>query len=129
MYQSKVLIKINLGLLCDMLWSDPDKTIDLWGPNDRGVSVTFSSSIIDSFLKKHDMDLICRGHQVNYFLNLRLLRKGTNFLAIENLLQYFQPLIIVANSTMPERWCLLMKIWCAASKFLNQILNLLLNKS
>lgn len=52
------------GLLCDLLWADPDKDVIGWGPNDRGVSVTFSSSIVEAFLKKHDLDLICRAHQV-----------------------------------------------------------------
>jgi serine/threonine-protein phosphatase PP1 catalytic subunit len=53
-----------LGLLCDLLWSDPDKEIDGWGPNERGVSVVFSASIVEKFLKKQDIDLICRAHQV-----------------------------------------------------------------
>ena len=25
------------GLLCDLLWSDPDKDVQGWGENDRGV--------------------------------------------------------------------------------------------
>ncbi|KAL3579941.1 hypothetical protein D5086_017776 [Populus alba] len=29
------------GLLCDLLWSDPDKDIKGWGMNDRGVSYTY----------------------------------------------------------------------------------------
>ncbi len=52
--------------MCDLLWSDPEKDVTGWGPNDRGVSVTFSASIVDSFLKKHDLDLVCRAHQVLY---------------------------------------------------------------
>ena len=52
------------GLLCDLLWSDPEKDIMNWGVNERGVSVTFSSNVVDEFLKKHDLDLICRAHQV-----------------------------------------------------------------
>jgi len=52
------------GLLCDILWSDPDKNITGWGPNDRGVSYTVGSNIVSNFLKKHDLDLICRAHQV-----------------------------------------------------------------
>ena len=52
------------GLLCDLLWADPDRDVIGWGPNDRGVSVTFSNSIVEAFLKKHDLDLICRAHQV-----------------------------------------------------------------
>ena len=34
------------GLLCDLLWSDPDKEIATWGPNERGVSHTFSAEIV-----------------------------------------------------------------------------------
>jgi len=52
------------GLLCDLLWSDPDKNISEWGDNDRGISYTFGSNIVSNFLKKHDMDLIVRAHQV-----------------------------------------------------------------
>lgn len=33
------------GLLCDLLWSDPDKDINGWGENDRGVSVTFGADV------------------------------------------------------------------------------------
>nr|KJB19109.1 hypothetical protein B456_003G085300 [Gossypium raimondii] len=52
------------GLLCDLLWADPDKDLDGWGENDRGVSYTFGADIVSEFLKKHDLDLICRAHQV-----------------------------------------------------------------
>jgi len=52
------------GLLCDLLWSDPDKDIPEWGENDRGVSYTFGSKVVAKFLKKHDLDLIARAHQV-----------------------------------------------------------------
>ncbi len=54
------------GLLCDLLWADPDRDSTGWKDNQRGVSVTFSSNVVDSFLKKHDLDLICRAHQVKY---------------------------------------------------------------
>ncbi|ETO14793.1 serine/threonine-protein phosphatase PP1 [Reticulomyxa filosa] len=52
------------GLLCDLLWSDPDKDVPEWGENDRGVSYTFGPSVVSKFLKKHDLDLIARAHQV-----------------------------------------------------------------
>ncbi|KAK8481912.1 hypothetical protein V6N11_068993 [Hibiscus sabdariffa] len=52
------------GLLCDLLWADPDKDLDGWGENDRGVSYTFGTDIVSEFLQKHDLDLICRAHQV-----------------------------------------------------------------
>lgn len=52
------------GLLCDLLWSDPDKDIRGWGENDRGVSYTFGADKVAEFLNKQDLDLICRAHQV-----------------------------------------------------------------
>ena len=54
----------DFGMLCDLLWSDPDKDIRGWAENDRGVSFTFGADTVESFLKKHDLDLICRAHQV-----------------------------------------------------------------
>ena len=54
----------DTGLMCDLIWSDPDKDLDEWGPNDRGVSFTFGETIVGQFLHKHDLDLICRAHQV-----------------------------------------------------------------
>eukprot|EP01018_Ginkgo_biloba_P004586 Gb_38626 [translate_table: standard] len=52
------------GLLCDLLWADPDKDVEGWGENDRGVSYTFGPDKVTEFLRKHDLDLICRAHQV-----------------------------------------------------------------
>ena len=52
------------GMLCDVLWSDPDNSVKEWGKNDRGVSVTFGESVITKFLEKNDLDLVCRAHQV-----------------------------------------------------------------
>ncbi len=52
-------------MLCDLLWSDPDKNNEGWCFNEvRVVSVTFSKSIVESFIQKHDLDLICRAHEV-----------------------------------------------------------------
>ena len=56
------------GLLCDLLWADPDKETLGWGENDRGVSFTFGTEIVSKFLTKHDLDLICRAHQVTGFI-------------------------------------------------------------
>nr|GMD18861.1 serine/threonine-protein phosphatase PP1 isozyme 2 [Ipomoea batatas] len=52
------------GLLCDLLWSDPSREIKGWGMNDRGVSYTFGADKVAEFLMQHDMDLVCRAHQV-----------------------------------------------------------------
>jgi serine/threonine-protein phosphatase PP1 catalytic subunit len=54
----------DTGLLCDLLWSDPDKDVHGWGENDRGVSYTFGADIVTRFLQRLDLDLICRAHQV-----------------------------------------------------------------
>ncbi len=59
-----VFFSTSKGLLCDLLWADPDKETVGWGENDRGVSFTFGPEIVSKFLCKHDLDLICRAHQV-----------------------------------------------------------------
>jgi len=65
------------GLLCDLLWSDPDGEIKGWGENDRGVSFTFGGDIVARFLQRFDLDLVCRAHQVvedgySFFCDRRL---------------------------------------------------------
>ena len=52
------------GLLCDLLWSDPENISKDWGTNDRGVSVTFNAKVVEKFLENNELDLICRAHQV-----------------------------------------------------------------
>ena len=52
------------GLICDIVWSDPDNNSKGWGENDRGISVTFNEKILNHFLEKNDLDLLCRAHQV-----------------------------------------------------------------
>jgi serine/threonine-protein phosphatase PP1 catalytic subunit len=47
------------GLLCDLMWADPDPDVGMWEENERGVSVIFSNKVIEGFLNKVDMDLIC----------------------------------------------------------------------
>lgn len=104
MYLIQVIIQNNYcyflfiykGLLCDLLWSDPDKDVQGWGENDRGVSFTFGSDVVTSFLKKHDLDLICRAHQVkfiNFFIKKLLLSQvvedGYEFFAKRQLVTLF----------------------------------------
>ena len=52
------------GLLCDLLWSDPDSQCNGWGRNERGVSVVFNEKVLEKFLNKTGLDLVCRAHQV-----------------------------------------------------------------
>jgi len=54
----------DTGMICDLLWADPDKDIAGWAENDRGVSFIFGPDVVTSFLQKQDLDLVCRAHQV-----------------------------------------------------------------
>lgn len=54
----------DTGLLCDLLWSDPDPEIQEWAKNPRGVSFTFGSSVLVDLLQKLNLDLIARAHEV-----------------------------------------------------------------
>lgn len=54
----------DYGLLNDLLWSDPSDTALDWEDNERGVSYCFGKGIINEFLNRYDMDLICRAHMV-----------------------------------------------------------------
>ena len=54
----------DYGLLNDLLWSDPSDTAHDWEENERGVSYCFGKAIINQFLARYDMDLICRAHMV-----------------------------------------------------------------
>ncbi|KAG4123136.1 hypothetical protein ERO13_D11G309000v2 [Gossypium hirsutum] len=65
------------GLLCDLLWSDPNPNVEGWADSDRGISCTFGADVVAKFLEKNDLDLICRGHQVvedgyEFFANRKL---------------------------------------------------------
>ncbi|CAO3594452.1 unnamed protein product [Absidia cylindrospora] len=52
------------GTLNDLLWSDPSDTAIEWEDNERGVSYCFGKKIVNEFLAKHDLDLVCRAHMV-----------------------------------------------------------------
>ena len=53
------------GVVCDLLWSDPEPIIQGWQENeDRGVSYVFGADVVEEFIQQHDLDLVCRAHQV-----------------------------------------------------------------
>ena len=66
------------GLLCDLLWSDPnDELTEDFGNNERNVSITFSKNFVKNFVEKNNLDLICRAHQVveegfEFFADMKL---------------------------------------------------------
>lgn len=88
----------------------------------------------------HDLELICRGHQVfwkkiishhrctvwNWMIHLtmffsvfskRLSKMDTNFLRSDSWLHYFQRQITVVNSIMLAVWWQLMNRFCVPSRF------------
>ena len=68
----------NEGLLCDLLWSDPNESLtEDFGSNERNISVTFSKDYVKNFVEKNNLDLICRAHQVveegfEFFADMKL---------------------------------------------------------
>ena len=52
------------GLLCDLVWSDPESNLKGWELNNRGVSYTFNERIVDNFLTIHNLEVLVRAHQV-----------------------------------------------------------------
>ena len=71
------------GLLCDLLWSDPDDAAtDGFSKNDdRGISFIFNGKIVKKFVKNNDLDLIVRSHQV--------VEEGYEFFADKKLITIF----------------------------------------
>jgi serine/threonine-protein phosphatase PP1 catalytic subunit len=59
----------EVGLLNDLLWSDPSDASPDWSENDRGVSVCFGTRNVDAFLSRFDLDLVCRAHMVKTLLS------------------------------------------------------------
>lgn len=52
----------DTGILCDLLWSDPEEGVRSWKENDRGVSFVFGEKVLSDFIDKNDIDLIVRAH-------------------------------------------------------------------
>ena len=71
----------DTGILCDLLWSDPEAKTKLWTESQRGVSYTFGKDVVSNFLKKNDLDLVCRAHQV--------VEEGYEFFADKKLVTVF----------------------------------------
>ena len=69
------------GLLCDILWSDPDEKASGWGKNNRGISCTFNKEVLENFLEENDYDLLVRAHKV--------LENGYEFLFDKQLVSIF----------------------------------------
>lgn len=51
------------GLICDLLWSDPDSISTEWGPSSRQTSVCYGQKAVESVINKFKFNLIVRSHQ------------------------------------------------------------------
>ena len=69
------------GLMCDLTWSDPNPEIIGFGPSTREISYNFGLDEIQKFVKRNDIDLICRSHE--------LMEKGYNFICDHKFLTIF----------------------------------------
>eukprot|EP00913_Durusdinium_trenchii_P012796 g12014.t1 len=52
------------GLLCDVLWSDPD-ALPGWQEIPKGVSYTYGPDIVEQFLRENELDWGYDGYEVS----------------------------------------------------------------
>lgn len=53
----------SLGLMCELLWSDPQPTYGR-ATSKRGVGVQFGPDVTSDFLNTNNLDYIIRSHEV-----------------------------------------------------------------
>ena len=75
-----------VGILCDLLWADPEPELQGWKNNDRGASYIFGADELEKFLQNYELDLVVRGHQVIFnkyfnFFATYLIVNTCNFLS------------------------------------------------
>ncbi|CAP28175.1 Protein CBG08329 [Caenorhabditis briggsae] len=68
----------DMGVLADLTWADPDPTVKRYAPSSRGASSVFGSQALREFLKRLNLRLVIRAHQVvedgyEFFDNRRLI--------------------------------------------------------
>uniref|UniRef100_A0A915DL28 Serine/threonine specific protein phosphatases domain-containing protein n=1 Tax=Ditylenchus dipsaci TaxID=166011 RepID=A0A915DL28_9BILA len=73
------------GLMCDLLWSDPDGEKAGWSTSNRSVSLWYDQSVVNEFCRDQRLDLIVRGHQVKREWR----KRGYNIMAGGNLITLF----------------------------------------
>lgn len=52
------------GIACDLVWADPGP-LPGWAISHRGISFLFGQDVLEQFCKKHNLDMVLRGHQIN----------------------------------------------------------------
>jgi len=48
------------GPFCDLMWSDPEDSVDTWLVSNRGAGWLFGYKVTDEFTKINGLDLVCR---------------------------------------------------------------------
>ncbi|CAG8527579.1 2888_t:CDS:10 [Paraglomus occultum] len=51
------------GIMCELLWSDP-QLMPGRGPSKRGVGIQFGPDVTEDFLRRNNLDLLIRSHEV-----------------------------------------------------------------
>ena len=122
----------DAGLLCDLVWSDPDDSLyfDFCTNKERGISVCFSKKKVEEFTKENDLDLICRAHQVveegfQFFANMKLITVFTapNYMdEFDNngaILEVNKDMICSLHVLKPDRSDISKKRWKKINRFIN----------
>lgn len=52
------------GIMCDLMWSDPDETVCEWGISSRGAGFLYGELAVDKFHHANNTKCIFRGHQM-----------------------------------------------------------------
>jgi serine/threonine-protein phosphatase 2A catalytic subunit len=52
------------GVVCDLLWSDPDDSASGWNMSPRGAGYSFGEDVSKEWAYSNGLELICRAHQM-----------------------------------------------------------------
>ncbi|EAX89866.1 Ser/Thr protein phosphatase, putative [Trichomonas vaginalis G3] len=52
------------GMISDLVWSDPEYTVDTFEPSHRGCGYLFGAEALKEFLDKNQFDLLVRSHEM-----------------------------------------------------------------
>ncbi|KAL8518333.1 hypothetical protein ACS0TY_009633 [Phlomoides rotata] len=63
-YCTDIFDYLSLSALIDLLWSDPEDTVEGWGLSPRGAGFLFGGSVVDTFNQTSNLDYICHVHQL-----------------------------------------------------------------
>ncbi|PAV66499.1 hypothetical protein WR25_22524 [Diploscapter pachys] len=67
----------DVGIIADLVWADPEPSIDLYADSPRGAGKSFGAKTVEHFCELHKLDCIVRAHQVvqegyEFFANRKL---------------------------------------------------------